>query len=53
MQKDVKIIFCDGVDENNTLEDNSAKNLEEIRSKFLSPGTLQKNSVVEHGFATP
>ena len=51
-KKNVKIICYDNVGEKNTLKENCAKNSEDIKFEFTSPGTPQKNGVVEQGFAT-
>ena len=53
MKKNVKIIYCDGVGENKTLEENCAEKSKEINFGFMSPGTPQQNGVLERGFATP
>ena len=51
-KKNIKIILCDNVDGNNILEENGAKNSEEIKYEFTSPCTPQKNGVVERRFDT-
>ena len=51
-KKNAKIIRCDNSSENKTLGENCAKYFEEINFEFMSPGTTQKNDVVELGFAT-
>ena len=50
MKKNVKIICCENVGENKTLEENCMKNFKEIKFEFTSPGTSQKNVSVEQGF---
>ena len=52
MKKNAKIILCDNAGENKALEENRMKNFKVIKFEFTSPGTPQKNGVVEHGFAT-
>ena len=52
IQKNVKIIFCVNAGEEKTLEEHFMKNFEEIKFEFTSPGTPQKNVVVEQIFAT-
>ena len=52
MKKNVNIILCDNVGENKIIKENSAEKLEEIKFKFISPVTPQKNGVVEQGFYT-
>ena len=52
MKKNVKIISFENSGENKTLKENCINNLEEIKFEFTSPGTPQKNGVVERGFAT-
>ena len=48
----VKITLCENAGKNKTLEENFAKNTEEIDFEFTSSGTPQKNSVVKRVFAT-
>ena len=40
-------MHCDNSGENKTLEKNCAKTFEEIKLRFMSLGTLQKNGVEE------
>ena len=47
-----KTILCHNAGENKTLEENWAKNSEEIKFEFTSPGTPQQNDVVEWEFTT-
>ena len=51
MKWNVKIIRCENAGGNKTLK-NCTKRFEEIKFEFTSPGTPQKNGVVEGGFAT-
>ena len=51
-KRNVKIIICDNAGKNKTLEENCVKHSEEIKFEFMSPGTTQKNRLVEQGFAT-
>ena len=48
----VKITLCENAGKNKTLEENFAKNTEEIDFEFTSSGTPQKNVMVEWGLAT-
>ena len=52
MKKFFRIIFYDKAGENNTLKENCAKNSDEIKLEFTSPGTPQKNGMAEQGFST-
>ena len=52
MKKIFKKVRCDNSGEDKTIKENCAKNFEEIKFEFTSPGTPQKNGVVERGFAT-
>ena len=52
MKKNSKTIFCDNTVEDKTLKEKCAKSSEEINFSFLSPGTPQKNCVIEWGFDT-
>ena len=47
-----KTICYDNACENKIFEENCAKKFEEINFEFISPGTPQKNGVIERGFAT-
>ena len=51
-KKNVKIFRCDNSGINKTLEENCMKSFEEIKFEFRSPGTPQKNGVVEWVFDT-
>ena len=52
IKKNIKIIFCDNACKNNTLEEKGAKQIKEINFEFTSPGTPQKNGVIERGLDT-
>ena len=52
IEKNVKVIFCEKIGKNKTLEENCAKNYGEIKFEFTSPGTLHKYGMAEQGFAT-
>ena len=51
-KKNIKIFRCDNSGINKTLEENCMKSFEEIKFEFTSPGTPQKNGVVEWVFDT-
>ena len=51
-EENVKVICCDNTGEKKILEENCAWHFEEINFYFRSPGTPQKNGMVEWVFAT-
>ena len=52
IKKNFKIICCYNAGENKTLEGKFTKKSVEIKFGFMSPGTPQKNGIVERGFST-
>ena len=52
IKKNFKIICCYNAGENKTLEGKFTKKSVEIKFGFMSPGTPQKNGIVERVFYT-